>query len=419
MPSFLSPTGRSPSSCGYCHSDASSSFSTGLWAHALTPLDYKRLLDRGWRRSGKYLYRPDLTKTCCPALTIRLPVADFIPSKSQKRVVGKWRKFIATGKGSGRGGKDGAKECQGVTQASNGSKEGTPDPPHRPPPASSSQPSPPALPATASPIATLLHNAEHTSSPPTHQIRTTLSRSAFCPTSYALYVRYQTIIHHDTPSSLTPKRYTDFLVRSPLSANDPSLGSFHQKYYIDDQLIAVAVLDVLPGCLSSVYFFYEPDYSALSLGTVSALKEIVLAEELRREYYYMGYYIHTCQKMRYKAQFAPSELLCPATYAWQSIPIALPILERERVAPLFDIPRLADNTRPQPESRSGIALLAEVENDRLKAVSDDDVAELDVFEDGGLVPFETLPEYEGAKDDVRELYALLGDQLIHDLILVF
>ncbi|KAJ3184283.1 Arginyl-tRNA--protein transferase 1 [Geranomyces variabilis] len=381
MPSFLSPTGRSPSTCGYCHSGASSSISTGLWAHALTPLDYKRLLDRGWRRSGKYLYRPDLTKTCCPALTIRLPVADFIPSKSQKRVVGKWRKFIATGKGGGRPENEGSKE-PGVVPASGGSKEGTPDPARRPPPpppSSSLQHPPPAPPANASQIATLIHSAEHTSSPPTHQIRTTLSRSAFCPTSYALYVRYQTIIHHDAPSSLTPKRYTDFLVTSPLSANNPSLGSFHQKYYIDDTLIAVAVLDVLPGCLSSVYFFYEPDYSALSLGTLSALKEIVLAEALRREYYYMGYYIHTCQKMR---------------------------------------PDHADS-RPQQEARSGIVLLAQVENDRLNAVSEEDVADLDVFEDGGLVPFETLPEYQGAKDDVRDLYALLGGQLIHDLILVF
>lgn len=29
-------------------------------------------------------------------------------------------------------------------------------------------------------------------------------------------------------------------------------------------------------------------------------------------YYYMGYYIHTCPKMRYKADYTPSELLCPS-----------------------------------------------------------------------------------------------------------
>ncbi|KAJ3148646.1 Arginyl-tRNA--protein transferase 1 [Geranomyces michiganensis] len=311
----------------------------------------------------------------------------------------------------------------GATCSTTGNQSPAPD---RPPPRSAPTPQQhptPALPATASSIATLLHTAEHTSSPPpAHEIRTSLSRAAFCPASYALYKRYQTIIHHDAPSSLSPKRYTDFLVTSPLSANDPTLGSFHQKYYIDDTLVAVAVLDVLPGCLSSVYFFYEPDYSALSLGTLSALKEIALAEELQREYYYMGktgqewslaLLDQTKENYELVPMYTESSL---ATYAWQLISIALPILDRERVAPLFDIP--CPDTDSQPPT--GPALLAAIEQDRLNAVSDDDIAELDVFESGGLVPFETLPEYETtAKQDVRELYALLGDKLIHDIILVF
>ena len=38
------------------------------------------------------------------------------------------------------------------------------------------------------------------------------------------------------------------------------------------QLIAVGVIDVLPHCVSSKYFFYDPAYSFLSLGTYSALR---------------------------------------------------------------------------------------------------------------------------------------------------
>lgn len=34
------------------------------------------------------------------------------------------------------------------------------------------------------------------------------------------------------------------------------------------------------------------------------------------KYYYMGFYIHSCPKMRYKANLAPSFLLCPETYEW-------------------------------------------------------------------------------------------------------
>jgi arginine-tRNA-protein transferase len=29
-------------------------------------------------------------------------------------------------------------------------------------------------------------------------------------------------------------------------------GSFHQKYYLDDKLVAVGVIDILPNCLVSL-----------------------------------------------------------------------------------------------------------------------------------------------------------------------
>ena len=44
------------------------------------------LLDRGWRRSGSFLYKPEMEKTCCPSYTIRLKAGDFVPSKEQLRV---------------------------------------------------------------------------------------------------------------------------------------------------------------------------------------------------------------------------------------------------------------------------------------------------------------------------------------------
>lgn len=44
------------------------------------------LIDRGWRRSGCYLYKHEMDKTCCPSYTIRLKASDFAPSKEQQRV---------------------------------------------------------------------------------------------------------------------------------------------------------------------------------------------------------------------------------------------------------------------------------------------------------------------------------------------
>lgn len=38
---------------------------------------------------------------------------------------------------------------------------------------------------------------------------------------------------------------------------------------INGRLIAFSVLDILPGCVSSVYFVWDPDYAWASLGKVS------------------------------------------------------------------------------------------------------------------------------------------------------
>ena len=109
--------------------------------------------------------------------------------------------------------------------------------------------------------------------------------------------------------------------RSDQPLEFPGYGSFHQKYYMDNRLIAVAVIDILPTCVSSVYFMYDPtpEVMNLSMGVYGALREIYLtlklgASESDLKYYYMGYYIHSCPKMVYKAQFKPSDLACRVSW---------------------------------------------------------------------------------------------------------
>lgn len=83
-------------------------------------------------------------------------------------------------------------------------------------------------------------------------------------------------------------------------------GAFHQLYRIDGKLVAVGVVDILPNCLSSVYVFYDPELSrTLELGKLTALWEIAwvqraMAVSPRLKHYYLGYYIRSCPKMRYK-----------------------------------------------------------------------------------------------------------------------
>lgn len=159
-----------------------------------------------------------------------------------------------------------------------------------------------------------------------------LKTSSFDPKEYDLYKRYQMKVHNDAPDHVTESSYRRFLVDSPLvyipSNGDDTVprcgfGSFHQQYVIDGRLVAVGVIDILPKCLSSKYLFWDPDFAFLSLGKYSALQEIDCVRENQAhcpslQYYYMGYYIHSCKKMRYKAAYRPSELLCPLRYQYVS-----------------------------------------------------------------------------------------------------
>ncbi|KAH0623690.1 hypothetical protein JD844_006741 [Phrynosoma platyrhinos] len=72
-------------------------FVPGMWAHSLTVQDYQDLIDRGWRRSGKYVYKPTMNQTCCPQYTIRCRALHFQPSKSHKKVLKKMLKFLTKG----------------------------------------------------------------------------------------------------------------------------------------------------------------------------------------------------------------------------------------------------------------------------------------------------------------------------------
>ena len=56
--------------CGYCNQNGN--ISIGMSSELMQIQDYQLLIDRGWRRSGTYIYKPVMEKTCCPLYTIRL-----------------------------------------------------------------------------------------------------------------------------------------------------------------------------------------------------------------------------------------------------------------------------------------------------------------------------------------------------------
>jgi arginyl-tRNA---protein transferase len=482
--------GESRSHCGYCgKSGKESSVSYGMHAESLTVYAYQSLLDRGWRRSGKWLYKPVHCKTCCQLLTIRLDVNKFEESTSQKRVRRRWASFLG---GNGNfdssvmqrqdqeghffeGGSpkrpreddfDGAlalkmqntlgqtkRQKSNVCLTSLDSLHDNESPslgfseklqmesvendckqnesksitdviasalnnavtklkqigniPNIEYPyvvvrkgtekqrkvcgkdlvftsnvalAIAGKAKAQGIPISAEDVADYLLNhlcldinslyikrvhghlniyskgEEIQNNVKCHQPRKNLdpqgnqgvglkskhefnvvtvpsSDSQIPEVEFELFRKYQTIHHKDDPESVTVESFKRFLCESPLISVPPDncrsipssgYGSFHQQYWLDGELVAVGVIDVLPKCLSSKYFFWDPNKAKLSLGTLASLFEIdwikmqsQIAPDLK--YYYLGYYLHNCHRMRYKASFSPSELLCPTSYEWVDI----------------------------------------------------------------------------------------------------
>ncbi|KAJ3573884.1 hypothetical protein NP233_g2158 [Leucocoprinus birnbaumii] len=289
--------GRYPGTCGYCSAPG----------------------ERSKQRSNHHIAGLDASRlTCecsCPLaiFSLRLDAFQFKPSKSQRKVVNRWNRYVL----NGREGELMDVETRPRKVKSKGKEQ-------------------------AFNLIKAMHAAEATFASeehPAHKFEIELEPASFTEEKYALFDKYQRDIHHDFKS--TPRGFERFLSKNiPYSSPPPDhlprkYGSYHQLYRLDGTLIAMAVLDILPYCVSSVYFIYDKAWEQFCFGKISALREISLAKEINEagvpdmKYLYMGespvvpplpetelfagFYIHSCQKMRYKGEYAPSYLLDPAS----------------------------------------------------------------------------------------------------------
>ncbi|RZF39714.1 hypothetical protein LSTR_LSTR003956 [Laodelphax striatellus] len=460
--------------CGYCRS-SDTNCSHGMWAHSMTVQDYQDLIDRGWRRSGQYVYKPNMAVTCCPMYTIKCSLPDFSTTKSQKKLLKRVNKFFCDGtiksnkndsdssdmesepafsnlndipdlkekaekaavnaekavvkeslyamEGNSTGGDDNEEKsggdqtmsqtiedqsCDNKSDAETCSRQKASVKTDSEKIVNQGQGADTNKPSckkakflrlerkkqklskqgmSAEDIESSLKKKDVSTGKtiedfinapmpenPAHRLEIRLVRS--CPPSeefqetadaaYEVYKSYQMTIHGDLPSKCTLRQYTRFLVNSPLKhekRGPPSgYGSFHQQYWLDDKLIAVGVIDILPKCVSSVYFFYDPEYSHLSMGTYGSLREIAFARSLNQtvhelKFYYMGFYIDSCPKMRYKARYKPSFLLCPEVYSWHPVEAALIKLKKSKYSRLND-----DEEAVDPHSQLNIEAVPVVYN---------------------------------------------------------
>lgn len=76
-------------------------------------------------------------------------------------------------------------------------------------------------------------------------------------------------------------------------------------YFDDEKLIAVDLIDILEDGISSIYFYYDPDYSHLSLGKLSLYHQIDFAKDVGKKWIYLGYYVEGCPSLSYKSEYKP------------------------------------------------------------------------------------------------------------------
>ncbi|KAL2265448.1 hypothetical protein VTJ83DRAFT_6548 [Remersonia thermophila] len=329
--SYLFPIGYSNSSeCGYCHRTRSGQsakrFSYYAIATSLTPTFYQKLVDRCWRRSGTLLYRPNQKHSCCPHYTLRLDSAAFKPSKAQRQAINRFNRHII-----GPTYPREAARRHPRTRAEARRRHNVFD------------------------LVERIHEPEtgviKTPPVPDHVFKVTLEPDTFTEEKYAVFENYQRIVHREPPDKITRDGFRRFLCDSPLERGSVAgsdgrrrpVGSFHQCYRIDGRLVAVGVLDLLPDCVSAVYFLYHESIHWLNPGKLGALREIALAQEAGYRWWYPGYYVHGCAKMRYKIEYKPQQVLDPEDLAWYP-------LDAEALA-LFDKSHYVCLSKPRPHQQ--------------------------------------------------------------------
>ncbi|KAI0321838.1 arginine-tRNA-protein transferase [Amylostereum chailletii] len=348
--SVIEPHGASNSTCGYCSPQGSRSATksnfqeSAIVAYELTCDVYQRMIDRGWRRSGTYCYKPLLSLSCCPQYTIKLDACAFAPSKSQRKLLNRWNRYVLEGD---------TNEKESKMNIDNVRDRCIHAVPSKPP----SQPTS---------LETLIHASEQGFTKditPRHTFQVTLEPSSYTSEKFALFKSYEANIHKSL--NKTPGSFDSFLVKSPLTyvpvpytSTPPdhlpkTFGSYHQLYRLDGKLIMLNTIDVLPACVSSVYCIWDKEFEKYSLGKLSALREASLAREIHQagvtsmRYLYMGFYIYTCPKMRYKGEYSPSYLADPEGCAWHPLENCNALLDKHRYA-CFTHPEHSVVNMPDP-----------------------------------------------------------------------
>jgi arginine-tRNA-protein transferase len=129
-----------------------------------------------------------------------------------------------------------------------------------------------------------------------------LTEAGFNDERFALYSRYLNARHSDGGMvNPQPDDFSNFLY---CDWSDTRFLEVRRQ----NELIAVAVCDVVTNGLSAVYSFFNPYERGRSLGTFCVLQLISQTRQMGLGHVYLGYLIMESRKMRYKADYRPLEI---------------------------------------------------------------------------------------------------------------
>ncbi|XP_016144330.1 arginyl-tRNA--protein transferase 1 [Sinocyclocheilus grahami] len=378
--------------CGYCKHE-NGNFSHGMWSHTMTVQDYQDLIDRGWRRSGKYVYKPIMNKTCCPQYTIRCHALNFHPSKTHKKTLKKVNRFLSKGEMPVEKHDEGQHEGEPMDSVH---EEGVQPPPQDPLKIDHSEvldisTSPDTDTTNSTAPTTPRDDAEKTTNVTPKPGKGVDPNRPLCRKAKDLrkerrlqkeqQKQQEAVSSTVNPapsksSSNQPKSLEEFITESlpndplhrlevrlvPVSFEDPDfLASYEQSAALYARYQITVHGDTPYECGESEFkrflcdsplevfhiTYYINGKKAVKLHGSNGQEEIAFTRQLQQQspklsYYYLGFYVHSCPKMLYKGQYRPSDLLCPETYTWLTIERCIPRLDISAYSRLNENARAGD-----------------------------------------------------------------------------
>src|SRR5690554_3997478 len=127
---------------------------------------------------------------------------------------------------------------------------------------------------------------------------------------YQLYAHYINERHKDG-DMYPPSRdqFQSFLIEG-------ATDSWFLEMSVGEDLLGLAVIDMLDDGLSAIYTMFHPEHESRGLGTLAVLWQVNEARNRGLPWIYLGYWIAESRKMNYKTRFQPLEALLDGS--WQA-----------------------------------------------------------------------------------------------------